>query len=110
MNSNVLSVFIALVPWGGSFWIGLTDQENEGVWLWSYSRSAPQNPQWLDGRPDGGTAENCAMLFTGSLDDNSCETMTTHVKPLCTLFVKSKRQPGATRIKENVGVPDSLHH
>lgn len=36
--------------------------------------------------------------------------MTTHVKPLCTLFVKSKRQPGATRIKENVGVPDSLHH
>lgn len=31
--------------------------------------------------------------------------MTTHVKPLCTLFVKSKRQPGATRIKENVGVP-----
>lgn len=36
--------------------------------------------------------------------------MTTHVKPLCTLFVKSKRQPGATRIKENVGVPDALHH
>lgn len=68
------NVCIALVQWDGSFWIGLTDQENEGLWLWSHSRSAPQNPQWLDGRPDGGTAENCAMLFTGSLEDKSCET------------------------------------
>ncbi|XP_052695545.1 uncharacterized protein LOC128173917 [Crassostrea angulata] len=60
------------VPGIGSFWIGLTDQETEGTWRWSHSHSAPQNPQWLDGRPDGGTAENCAMLYSGRWDDFSC--------------------------------------
>uniref|UniRef100_K1QAD0 Collectin-12 n=1 Tax=Magallana gigas TaxID=29159 RepID=K1QAD0_MAGGI len=54
------------------FWIGLTEQETEGMWRWSHSQSAPQNPQWLDGRPDGGTAENCAMLHSGRWDDFSC--------------------------------------
>lgn len=58
---------------GDYFWIGLTDQETEGVWLWSHSLSAPQNSQWKSGAPDGGTTENCVMLLNGSLDDFSCD-------------------------------------
>uniref|UniRef100_K1QHF1 Collectin-12 n=1 Tax=Magallana gigas TaxID=29159 RepID=K1QHF1_MAGGI len=62
------------VPGLGCIWIGLTDQETEGIWRWSHSHSAPQNPQWLDGQPDGGTVQNCAMLYKGGWDDYPCDS------------------------------------
>ena len=49
----------------GYLWFGLSDAATEGTWLWS-DGNAPAYARWLDGQPDGGTAENHAVLMENS--------------------------------------------
>jgi uncharacterized repeat protein (TIGR02543 family) len=46
----------------GYLWLGLSDAAAEGTWLWS-DGNAPAYARWLNGQPDGGTAENHAVLM-----------------------------------------------
>ncbi len=46
----------------GYLWFGLSDAATEGTWLWS-DGNAPAYTRWLNGQPDGGTAENHAVLM-----------------------------------------------
>ncbi|XP_052692388.1 uncharacterized protein LOC128170662 [Crassostrea angulata] len=69
-QSRIIS--LSKIPDYGVYWIGLADQENEGTWLWSHSRSAPQNPLWNPGQPNGGTIENCVVLTYNGWSDLTC--------------------------------------
>jgi uncharacterized repeat protein (TIGR02543 family) len=46
----------------GYLWFGLSDAATEGTWLWS-DGNVPAYTRWLNGQPDGGTAENHAVLM-----------------------------------------------
>jgi hypothetical protein len=46
----------------GSLWIGLTDEAEEGTWLWS-SGQAVSYTNWYSGEPNGGVNYNCAYLY-----------------------------------------------
>lgn len=47
----------------GDFWVGGTDQENEGDWMWiDGSGFVYQN--WQENEPGGGTNENCLWAAT----------------------------------------------
>jgi uncharacterized repeat protein (TIGR02543 family) len=46
----------------GYLWFGLSDATTEGTWLWS-DGNAPAYTRWLNGQPDGGAAENHAVLM-----------------------------------------------
>jgi hypothetical protein len=48
----------------GYLWLGLSDSASEGTWLWS-DGSTPSYARWVDGQPDGGDAENYAVLMQG---------------------------------------------
>lgn len=46
----------------GYLWLGLSDAAAESSWLWS-DGSTPTYARWLNGQPNGGTAENHAVLM-----------------------------------------------
>ena len=53
-------------------WIGLTDEAEEGTWVWT-SGEATTYTNWASGQPDGGTGQNYALMNWGSpgpWDDN----------------------------------------
>ncbi len=56
-----------------NYWVGLTDQLNEGQWRELDGSAATYN-YWAPGEPNGGTNESCAVL-TGSItwNDLSCQ-------------------------------------
>jgi len=43
------------------FWIGLSDQENEGIYVWVNGDQASSTDEnlWRPGQPDGGSQEDC---------------------------------------------------
>ncbi|KAM4688322.1 collectin-12 [Discoglossus pictus] len=62
----------------GSFWIGLTDAEEENVWKW-LDGTLPTFKNWKAGQPDNwaheqGPGEDCAgLIYSGLWNDFHCE-------------------------------------
>ena len=60
---------------GGS-WLGMSDAENEGHWIWLADGSEVTYTHWNGGEPNGGKRENFGMIYKlGKWND--CNTKTT---------------------------------
>ena len=61
---------------GGSMWIGATDEETDGTWIWNDGNTGNINyyyNNWESDEPNGGTSENCIELRTSlEWNDASC--------------------------------------
>ena len=44
---------------GKNYWLGLTDTEEQGTWLWSESGEAPGYLNWAQGQPNNHGDEDC---------------------------------------------------
>ncbi|XP_061438813.1 macrophage mannose receptor 1-like isoform X2 [Rhineura floridana] len=57
-----------------SCWIGLTDQEHDGAWKWvDGTHVGPGNSYWHQNEPNGGNAENCALMKSSQWYDYPCK-------------------------------------
>ncbi|KAK7084208.1 hypothetical protein SK128_019198, partial [Halocaridina rubra] len=46
-----------------NYWLGASDQEEEGLWKFVNNQPVPMGtPFWGPGEPNGGEANNCAIL------------------------------------------------
>ena len=57
-------------------WLGATDIQSEGVWIWNSSGSALTYTNWSLGEPQNlGGNENCLhmWLYLGEWNDNTCD-------------------------------------
>ena len=59
VQANVIQPLVANL--NGYFWLGLTDTQNEGVFVWSSSQSNATWLNWKTYEPDGGTGQNCVV-------------------------------------------------
>uniref|UniRef100_A0A4W5MA72 C-type lectin domain-containing protein n=1 Tax=Hucho hucho TaxID=62062 RepID=A0A4W5MA72_9TELE len=68
-------------------WIGLTDKDSEGNWIWVNNTQLTTEGYWHPGEPNGGRGENCGMLWINydAWNDASCAA----VKPwICEKYVQ----------------------
>ncbi|KAH3752121.1 perlucin-like isoform X1 [Dreissena polymorpha] len=68
-------------------WIGLSDEETEGIWKWYPSEKRANVTDWQpnDNEPNGGIAANCAAIWAGynyHWVDDSCSE---RYPPVCEL-------------------------
>ncbi|KAK2829623.1 hypothetical protein Q7C36_017613 [Tachysurus vachellii] len=73
------------------FWIGLTDAENEGVWLWIDGTPLNKNLSWWKYTPDdwkqnNPLGEDCVVYYEGEWADVSC--LTSYMR-ICEIFLNS---------------------
>lgn len=57
-------------------WVGGTDEEDEGTWVWSGTKQQLDYTNWAIGEP-GGLEGDCMYLnrdYSGKWCDNPCET------------------------------------
>ncbi|XP_062568464.1 perlucin-like isoform X2 [Saccostrea cucullata] len=48
----------------GSYWIGLSDIQAEGEWVWTTSQKTPTYSNWYPGQPDNAVhREDCANIY-----------------------------------------------
>ena len=78
-NNFIKTTFLAD---GASYWIGLTDEETEGIWKWSDGSILAGFQKWHESQPSGKTLKNCGGIRMGSFllrnydaewHDNECE-------------------------------------
>jgi len=67
-----------------SYWLGASDEDEEGEWFWLNSREPVGDFVWFQGEPDSGTIANC-MQYTASYDSASDQFCLNHNFPLCQL-------------------------
>ncbi|XP_038585553.1 uncharacterized protein LOC119910830 [Micropterus salmoides] len=60
--------------WQSGFWIGLTDTETEGTWVWINNVTEVEQRYWMDGEPNnvGHLGEDCGIAVYSS--DNPWKT------------------------------------
>lgn len=68
----------------GNAWIGLSDRENEGRWMWEDGTSFKNPKWWTEGEPnDANENEDCAHLNRVSnlvgLNDNECNALFSYI-------------------------------
>ncbi|XP_056151561.1 CD209 antigen-like [Lampris incognitus] len=66
VSDNVPSRGTDGVWWSNGFWIGLTDIEVEGTWVWVNNVTQQETFYWIEGEPNnhGQQGENCAALYS----------------------------------------------
>ena len=47
----------------GDSWLGMSEAENEGHWIWLADGSDVTYTRWDWGEPNGGEMENCGMIY-----------------------------------------------
>lgn len=57
---------------GSTYWIGVSDRENEGSWVWESGESLGDN-QWRDGHPLQTVGYDCAYALDGEWTSQLCE-------------------------------------
>ena len=69
-NDHVWGMMHDISP---NMWLGLSDQGEEGTWLWSDGTNSTNFQHWHSGEPNGETRENCAhMRIDGDWNDLDC--------------------------------------
>jgi hypothetical protein len=53
---------VSFHTFAADFWIGLTDDSQEGVWEWLPSTETSGFADWAPGQPDNGHNEDCAVM------------------------------------------------
>ena len=57
-------------------WLGISDSQEEGTWVYSNNAKVGNWNNWGEGNPDGGEEENCATLKEdGKWNDKNCTIM-----------------------------------
>ena len=67
MNDRVYGEFKQITGSWGSVWVGVTDEDTEGVFQYASSGVPVSNhmtPPWGSSELDGGRSENCVMVHT----------------------------------------------
>ena len=47
----------------GDSWLGMSDEANEGNWVWELDGSSADYKNFNGGEPSGGRGENCGMIW-----------------------------------------------
>ena len=99
-----LSIFLTLyLNSGQDYWIGLTDEIIEGIWMWSSSGAQANYTDWGPGEPNSNHGnQDCAFYHSGEQymwADIACSS--TDFRPLCekrwVLSVHKGTKPTLTR-------------
>jgi hypothetical protein len=61
------------IPAGESVWMGLSDRETEGEFLWSSDFAQGGYDRWSGTEPSGGPGEDCVLVTDGTWTDNACD-------------------------------------
>ncbi|KAI4901903.1 hypothetical protein NFI96_013838 [Prochilodus magdalenae] len=78
-EQDFLGRMVTTVGNSNLYWIGLTDAETEGVWLWVDQTPLLKNLTWWGFPPDDWKANNplgedCAVYYTSVWADMSCSS------------------------------------
>ena len=71
---------MSLTGSSGEAWLGATDDESEGTWVWFALRKEVDFLQWERGQPNNlGKGQNCLELYKGNMNDETCTASNNYV-------------------------------
>ena len=68
------------------FWMGATDLDDEGQFIWQMSGSSVDPTQWFPGQPNNYYEQDCMMVTTDGFSDLDCGNPDKGVG-ICEMFI-----------------------